>query len=94
VTGIVLALGAHPGTYPRSFVVDVSPDQKSWTEVWRGNGAARAMVAAIETPRDVRISIDFAPTRARFVRIKQVGRSRVNPWGVAELRVTGNRANH
>lgn len=86
VDGIQLALGGHTVAYPRLLAVDLSLDAGTWTEVWRGTTAAASVATAIEDPRNVAVPFSFAPQRARYVRLRQLGQSD-EPWAIAELRV-------
>jgi hypothetical protein len=86
---VTLALGRSLTAFPRTLAIEVSEDGTAWTETWRGDTAEKTVAAAIENPRDVTVSFPFAATRARYVRLTQLGHSS-QPWAVSEFRVAGH----
>jgi hypothetical protein len=65
----------QPG-FPRGYEVVVSTDGTTWSNpVAQGQG------------KGVINEIAFAPTRAKFVRIKQTGAAENAPWTVRRLRI-------
>lgn len=88
IGGVALAQGPYMTAFGRELVVDLSMDGARWSEVWRGDAARATLAAAIADPPNVRVTVDFAPALARFVRVRQVGQSD-EPWAVAELDVLG-----
>ena len=85
VRGVILAMGAFPGGFPRSLAVQTSADGTEWLDAWSGDVAAPSLQAAIADQRDVPITLPFNPRSARYVRVRQVGRSS-SVWAVAEFR--------
>jgi len=68
------ALPATPG-YPREYLVQVSTDGQSWTDVATGEGSALTIVS-------------FPPTEGRFVRVTQTATpSDAPPWVIQNLRL-------
>jgi hypothetical protein len=89
IQAVTLALGRSLTAFPRTLAIEVSEDGTAWTETWRGDTAEKTVAAAIENPRDVTVSFPFAATRARYVRLTQLGHSS-QPWAVSEFRVAGH----
>jgi hypothetical protein len=85
LNGVSFDQGGLPAAFPRTLSVSLSHEGADWEEVWRGDTAPLVMAAAIRTPRDVTVEIPFEQRRARFVRLRQVGRSDEG-WAVAEVR--------
>ena len=74
VDRIVLDTGVDRGDFPRGYTVAASSDGTSWHDVASGAGSGQLT------------TIDFRPTRARFLRVVQTG-SAPQWWSVAEVRV-------
>lgn len=88
IEAVVVGQGASWVDFPRALAIDVSADGVEWLEVWRGDTATMTIAAAISDPREVRMTFDVGPRRARYVRVRQVGQTWF-AWGVAEFRVFG-----
>lgn len=86
IGGVVLASGDRITLFARELAIDVSPDKITWTEKWRGRFAAPSVAAALARPATIDVSLSFEPTATRYIRIRQLGRSR-EPWAVAEFAV-------
>lgn len=86
MVGVVLSLSNHVAQFPRTVGIDVSADMKLWTEVGHEDTAAMTVAAAIDRPAEINVELRFRPTRARFIRVRQTGRSPYS-WAVAELRI-------
>jgi hypothetical protein len=86
VRGAVLASGDRVTLFGREIAVDVSMDKTTWTEMWRGKFARPTVAAGVVRPAQLDVAVEFDPTEARYLRIRQLGRSR-EPWGVAEFAV-------
>ncbi|HEX7282260.1 MAG TPA: discoidin domain-containing protein, partial [Vicinamibacterales bacterium] len=86
VRGAVLASGDRMTLFGREIAVDLSMDKTTWTEVWRGKFARPTVAAGVVRPAQLDVGVEFAPTEARYLRIRQLGRSR-EPWAVAEFAV-------
>lgn len=89
VGGIVLSMGAYSFGFPRELAVDLSADGQSWQNVWQGDTSVATVRAAITYPDSVPLTIDFEPTGARFIRLRQLGQDERVPWWIAELSVHG-----
>jgi glucosylceramidase len=74
VSRVVLDTGVDRGDYPRGYTLAVSSDGQTWRDVASGAGTGQLT------------TIDFRPTRARFLRVTQTG-SAGSWWSVAEVRV-------
>jgi len=86
VGGVMHALGEYARDFPRLLAIDLSLDGSNWQQVWEGQTAALAFLAAVREPRGASMHIEFAPRRARFVRLRQLAKHE-NGWTVAELAV-------
>jgi glucosylceramidase len=75
VDRLVLDAGVDRGDFPRGYTLAVSSDGTTWRDVASGVGTGQLT------------TIDFPPTRARFLRVTQTG-SAGNWWSVAEVRVS------
>ena len=76
VSGIVLDAGTSRGDYPRGFQVEISNDGATWNKtVAKGKGDS-----ALTT-------IQFAPIKAKAVRITQTDSSPGSYWSIHELQV-------
>jgi glucosylceramidase len=74
VDRVVLDTGVDRGDYPRGYTLAVSRDGTSWRDVASGAGSGQLT------------TIDFRPTRTRYLRVTQTG-SAPSWWSVAEVRV-------
>jgi hypothetical protein len=86
VSQVSLAQGAFMMEYPRQVAVDLSLDGGQWREVRRADVLAATLSAAIDDPAQVRVRLAFPGQPARYVRIRQLGRSD-QPWAIAEIEV-------
>jgi F5/8 type C domain len=86
VRALIMCLGAYPSQYPRALAVDVSRDGASWTPVRAGGTVLETYDAAVQSPRDVPVTIAIDRAAVRFIRLRQTG---VDPhgWSIVELRV-------
>jgi hypothetical protein len=87
VGAIVHAMGASAAFFPRHLVVESSLDGQSWTAAWEGSPAAGALEAAMASPRDARLLIEFPQREARYLRMRQEVRGKDYIWLIAELEV-------
>lgn len=71
---VMLDGGTSAGDYARRYIVQVSSDGSTWTEVANGEGLGQVVTA------------NFPITQARFIKITQTGSSG-SWWSIAELRV-------
>jgi hypothetical protein len=90
VSGVVVASGDRMTLFARELAVDASLDQTTWTEVRRLKFGAPTVAAGISRPSRLDVAVEFSPAEARYLRLRQLGRSR-EPWAVAELAVIAAR---
>jgi hypothetical protein len=87
VGAIVHALGSAGGDFPRQLRVETSLDGTTWSPAWEGSPAAQVLYAAMKSPRETRVVVEFPARTARYVRLVQQGRHQYYPWSIAELEV-------
>ena len=92
VGGIVLSMGSYSFGFPRELAVDLSNDGTSWLNVWQGETSVATVRAAIAYPTSVPLAIDFEPSPAKFVRLRQLGHDDRVPWWIAEVWLHGSSA--
>lgn len=86
IRGVVLASGDRITLFARELTVDVSLDNATWIEAWRGGFSGPTVAAAIARPAHMDVLLEFPTTAARYIRVRQRGRSQ-EPWAVAEFAV-------
>jgi len=86
VGGVTQSLGEWARDFPRRLAIDVSVDGSNWDQVWEGQTAAMAFLAAVESPRGAPLRFSFDVRPARFVRLRTLAAHK-NLWRVAEIRV-------
>ena len=74
IAGLALDSEGTYNDYPRSYVVETSTDDKSWSKVAEGKGSALT-------------EITFASVTAKFVRITLTGTEPKANWGINELAI-------
>ena len=84
---IVDALGPHGAAFPRHLVIDMSMDGQTWETAWEGSVAAAVLRAAMDAPRETRVTIAFPARTGRYIRLRQTGRDERNYWSIAELEI-------
>jgi hypothetical protein len=87
IGAIVHALGSAGVYFPRQLRVETSIDGVAWAAAWEGSPAAEVLYAALASPRETRMVIEFPPRPARYVRVSQLGREGDYGWSMAELEV-------
>jgi hypothetical protein len=87
VGGLMLAIGPGFRDYPRAVAIDVSLDGQTWTTIFEGRSAAKAVAAAHRDPRVVPLTYGFPPADAQWIRARQTGRTEQFPWSVSEAAV-------
>lgn len=87
VSSVVLSMGPLSFGFPRQLEVSTSADGQDWQIQWRGTTSLQTVRAALLTPERVPVVIDFAPTPARWIRLRQLGTEHQIPWWIAELEV-------
>ena len=87
VGGIVHSLGSQSQSFPLALSVETSEDGVGWSPAWSGNVLAKAIAAAMEDPKRLRIAIAFSPRQARFLRLRAAPYDVDVPWTIAELEV-------
>jgi hypothetical protein len=88
VDGVTLSIGPYLGEFPRVLAIETSEDRQTWTNQWSGPGASKAIGGALRDPATVPLVFSFPATRARWIRLRQLGTTRFN-WSIAELTVSG-----
>jgi hypothetical protein len=86
INSISLGLGPHTTDYPRLLSIEVSDDQRTWSEVWKGPTAARSLLASAYDPKWAAVRFDIDRS-ARWIRLRQHGSDPVYFWSIAELSV-------
>jgi F5/8 type C domain len=89
VSAVVLCLGAYPGQYPRGLTVEISPDGVAWSPVFTGGTALDTYDAALQSPREVPVTLSVHRDRVRFIRLRQTAIEPRYGWTIVELRVIG-----
>ena len=84
---IVMSLGVYASQYPLTLQVSTSTDRAAWSVAWSGDTALEAYDAAVRAPREIPITISFAPRDARYLRLTQVGNDPRRGWSIVELEV-------
>jgi hypothetical protein len=87
IGAILHTLGTFGTDFPRYLHIETSLDGQRWTEAWAGSPAAAVLRAAMAAPREARVLIGFPSRTARFVRLRQTGRSELYYWSIAELEI-------
>jgi hypothetical protein len=87
VRAVVFRMGAFAFGFPRQLAIDGSTDAGTWSPVWAGPTVIQALHAALVDPGEVPLTIAFAPTEARYLRLRQTGREVGIPWWIGELQV-------
>jgi hypothetical protein len=80
-------LGVFSYLFPTALAVETSEDGTSWNPAWSGTVLERAILAAMEDPKRLRIVVDFPPRQARYVRMRAASGGNEAPWTIAELEV-------
>jgi hypothetical protein len=83
---IRIGLGPYTTDYPRLLSIDVSEDQHTWSEIWKGPTLARSLLASVNDPKMAAVRFDIDRS-ARWIRLRQLGSDPVYFWSIAELSV-------
>jgi hypothetical protein len=76
ISAIRLDAAKSTRDYPRGFKVELSSDNQTWTKPLAEGKGSTALT-----------QIEFAPTKARFVRITQTGAVQGLFWSIHELEI-------
>jgi hypothetical protein len=87
VGSVVNDLGAFSWLFPAALAVETSEDGSAWTPASGGTVLERAILAAMDDPKRLRIVVDFPPRPARYVRMRAASVGNEAPWTIAELEV-------
>ncbi|MDA1035865.1 MAG: discoidin domain-containing protein, partial [Chloroflexi bacterium] len=87
--GLVVSMGSEAELYPRALSVATSFDKVTWKPGTIRKMGGAAFRAALENPRDARISIPLRGEAARFVRLQLEQSQILYPWAVADVVVQG-----
>ncbi|MGE3509503.1 MAG: discoidin domain-containing protein [Vicinamibacterales bacterium] len=90
VCSIELSLGSLAYEYPGNLTVETSIDGERWTEVYRGSVAASAVRAALRDQLNASVTVTFAPTPARLLRLQRTANETAPVWVVADVVVRGH----
>lgn len=89
VCELVLSMGSDAVLYPGALGVSTSVDNATWKNAFTGWMGGAAFLAALENPRDAKMSVPLPRKPARFVRL-HIERSHTRySWAVAEIMVRG-----
>jgi hypothetical protein len=89
VRGVELSLGPRYAGFPRELSIESSSDRRDWSVLWQGSMSGRAFAAAVRDPGRMPLQVCFPATRARYLRLRQVGSAADASWVVAELVILG-----
>ncbi len=89
VVGVRLWLGRLVTHAPRALEIDVSTEGRTWMSAWQGATAPLIYRGALIDQRRVPLTIDIPAQTARFLRLRQVGRTSDPPWTMGEVEVLG-----
>jgi hypothetical protein len=87
IAAVVLEIGPFGMDSPRELQIDLSDDRQQWTETWRGSSTGVVFVATIHDPKRVPLTYPLDGRRARYIRLRQVGRDPIYYWSIAEISV-------
>jgi hypothetical protein len=65
---------------------EVSADGRSWHAAASGNPVLATYDAAVQSPREVPVTIPIERTDVRFIRLRQ-SQANASGWSIVELRV-------
>lgn len=82
VAKIILDSAGSPNDYPRGYVVESSEDAQTWTEIARATA-----VEVTASQKGGVVTVTFAPTQTRYLRITNKGLVPGTFWSVHELTV-------
>ena len=85
---VAALLGGFTLDFPRELRVSTSDDGETWSEQWRGPGAAVFVIGALQEPRDAPLVIGLTGS-GRYVRLQQTRGDPVFYWSIAELHLHG-----
>ena len=86
VGAVVMCLGAYASQYPRMLDADVSADGRSWHTAASGNPVLATYDAALQSPREVPVTIPIERDGVRFIRLRETAAD-AHGWSIVELRV-------
>lgn len=86
IGGVSLKLGRYHEAYPRNYLLEVSLDKISWTEVAEQKNARLPLTAFLK-PKDLSLDIFFPPTAARYIKITNTGENPALRWSICEIGV-------
>jgi hypothetical protein len=86
VRAVEMCLGAYASQYPRMLLADVSANGTSWRNAAGGNTVLATYDAALQSPRDVPVTIPIERDGVRFIRLRQTAAD-PHGWSIVELRV-------
>jgi hypothetical protein len=90
VTAVQLMLGPFVEDFPRALSIEALGKGAVWQELYRGGTAGLAFVGALQSPKDVPLTFEFAPVQTRYLRLRLLANDEKYYWSVAELKVLGS----
>lgn len=89
--GLMVSMGSAAVLYPGTLGVATSFDNVTWEIGFVGKMGGAAFRAALENPRDARISVPLRGKTARYLRLRVRQSQPLYPWAVADIVVEGQR---
>lgn len=92
VAAVALSLGTDFRAWPRSYVIETSPDGSLWREACHEDESYPPFSSYFKNPRDPVFITGLPSVKARFIRMTLTRGSSV-PWGAHEIRLYGRALN-
>jgi hypothetical protein len=89
VCRVVVSMGSAAVLYPGALSVLTSIDRVSWKPGFSGHLGGAALRAALQNPRDARISVPLDGRIARFIALRVEQSQPLYPWAVADVFADG-----
>lgn len=86
VGGVSLVLAPYGSDFPRSLIIEASPDGEHFTEAWSGTTSALAFLAILKSPSTPVIPIAIPVQQARYIRVRRPSEART-AWTGADIYV-------
>ncbi len=87
ITALSMDFDKASGDYPRGIRLEVSRDGESWQEVLLKFIYANYVEHLLQYPQENRMTLDFEPVEARYIRLIQTGRHKIYFWSLYDLNV-------
>jgi hypothetical protein len=89
VCRVVVSMGSAAVLYPGALKVLTSVDHVAWEAGFFGHLGGAAFRAALQNPRDARISVPLNGRTARFITLRIEKSHPLYPWAVADVFADG-----